>query len=95
MLEQLVHSLRVKCPAGAIPDAIRVDISQPGPRRRASTSATSRLPAGRDRRSADPDTLIVHVVVRGAPRPRPPKRPPRRVTQPEVIKPERKEKEKE
>ena len=44
---------------------------------------------------ADPDTLLVHVVVRGSRRPRPPKRPPRRVTQPEVIKPERKEKEKE
>ena len=43
----------------------------------------------------DPDTLIVHVVVRG--RPGRDHRGGRRndVTQPEVIKPERKEKEKE
>ena len=50
VLEQLVHALRVKCPAGAIPDAIRVDISHlsldDGIYVRDLT-----LPAGRDRRA--------------------------------------------
>ncbi len=91
-LEQVVHSLPIKCPAGAIPDSIKVDISE------------LQLDQGIHVRElklppnvtvdADPELLLVHIVTRaaetaaaegteGGP------------TQPEVIKPERKEKEKE
>jgi large subunit ribosomal protein L25 len=93
ILEQLVHSLRVKCPAGAIPDAIRVDISHLGLNSGLYVRDLA-LPQGVTA-EPDPDTLIVHVVVRGAPAETTEAAPAEAVTQPEVIKPERKEKEKE
>jgi large subunit ribosomal protein L25 len=91
ILEQLVHSLRITCPAGAIPESIKVDISHlnigEGIHVRDLT-----LPEGLTV-DTDPDTLIVHVVVRGAAA-EPTEAAAEAVTQPEVIKPERKEKEK-
>ena len=44
---------------------------------------------------AEADLLLVHVVTRRAAEPKPPRRRAEAVTQPEVIKPERKEKDKE
>jgi large subunit ribosomal protein L25 len=92
VLEHVVHSLRVRCPAGAIPDSLKVDISHlkvdEGIYVRDLT-----LPQGLTVDS-DPDTLIVHVVVRGAPAEPTEPAAAEAATQPEVIKPERKEKEK-
>jgi large subunit ribosomal protein L25 len=92
VLEHVVHSLRIKCRAGAIPDSIKVDISE------------LQLDQGihvRDLKlppdvtvDADPDLLLVHVVSRAA-APEPVEAVAESPTQPEVIKPERKEKEKE
>ena len=92
VLEHLVHSLSIKCPAGAIPDSIKVDVSD------------LQLDQGihvRDLKlppdvtvDADPDLLLVHVVSRAA-APEPTEAAAESPTQPEVIKPERKEKEKE
>jgi large subunit ribosomal protein L25 len=91
VLEQLIHELSVTCPAGAIPDLIKVDVNNlqvdQGIHVRELT-----LPQGVVA-TADPEQLVVHIVVRGAES---------EATgeggegsQPEVIKPERKEKEKE
>ncbi len=90
VLEQVVHSLKIKCPAGSIPGAIKVDVSG----LKVDEGIHVRdlvLPSGVVA-DADPDVLLVHVVVRpsggeeeaGA----------ESVSQPEVIKPERKEKDK-
>jgi large subunit ribosomal protein L25 len=92
VLEQLVHSLRVKCPAGAIPDAIRIDISHLGIDSGIYVRDLT-LPQGVTA-EPDPDTLIVHVVVRGA-QAETTESAAEGLIQPEVIKPERKEKEKE
>jgi large subunit ribosomal protein L25 len=93
ILEQLVHSLRVKCPAGAIPDSIKVDINHLKIDDGVHVRDLS-LPEGLTV-DTDPDTLIVHVVVRGAAaEPTAEAAAEAAVTQPEVIKPERKEKEK-
>jgi large subunit ribosomal protein L25 len=92
VLDQLVHSLRVKCPAGAIPDAIRVDINSLGLEGGIYVRDLA-LPPGVTA-EPDPDTLIVHVVVRGA-QAETTEAAAEAITQPEVIKPERKEKEKE
>lgn len=92
ILEQLVHSLRVKCPAGAIPAAIRVDIGHLAIDGGIYVRDLA-LPQGVTA-DAEPDTLIVHVVVRGAPA-EPTEGAAESPSQPEVIKPERKEKEKE
>jgi large subunit ribosomal protein L25 len=91
ILEQLVHSLRVKCPAGSIPDSIKVDISHLNIDDGVHVRDLS-LPEGLTV-DTDADTLIVHVVVRGAAA-EPTEAAAEAVTQPEVIKPERKEKEK-
>jgi large subunit ribosomal protein L25 len=91
-LEVLVHELRVICRANAIPDAIRVDVSHLGVDEGIHVKDLT-LPEG-VKVDADPDLLLVHVVSRA----------PEAVaegaaalegegTQPEVIKPERKEKE--
>jgi large subunit ribosomal protein L25 len=94
ILQQLFHALTVKCPAGAIPDTIKVDVSHlnvgDGLYVRDLT-----LPTGVTV-EAEPDTLVVHIVQRGA-APEAVETVPaaEAVTQPEVIKPERKEKEKE
>jgi large subunit ribosomal protein L25 len=95
IVEHVVHSLSIKCKAGAIPDSIKVDISG------------LELDQGihvRDLKlppdvtvDADPELLIVHIVSRAA-APEPTEATPAAAeapTQPEVIKPERKEKEKE
>src|SRR5262249_16645318 len=64
VVEHVVHSLSIKCPAGAIPDSIKVDIGE------------LQLNQGihvRDLKlppdvivDADPDLLLVHVVARAA-----------------------------
>jgi large subunit ribosomal protein L25 len=92
-LEVLVHELRVICRANAIPDAIRVDVSHLGVDEGIHVKDLT-LPEG-VKVDADPDLLLVHVVSRapeavaeGAAA-----APEGEGTQPEVIKPERKEKE--
>ncbi len=92
ILEQLSHKLRVKCPAGAIPDSIKVDVSN----LKVDDGIHVRdlaLPPGVTI-DADPDLLIIHVVVRGAQEEATETPAAEAATQPEVIKPERKEKEK-
>jgi large subunit ribosomal protein L25 len=91
IVEHLVHSLRVKCRAGAIPDSIKVDISHV----KIDEGIQVRdlvLPPGLAV-EADPDLLIVHVVVRGV-QAEAIEPAAETAAQPEVIKPERKEKEK-
>jgi large subunit ribosomal protein L25 len=94
IVEHLVHSLSIKCKAGAIPDSIKVDITH------------LELDQGIHVRDvvlppdvtvdADPDLLLVHIVTRAvAPEPTEAAPAAEAPTQPEVIKPERKEKEKE
>jgi large subunit ribosomal protein L25 len=91
ILEHLVHSLRVACRAGSIPDAIKLDItnlqSGHGIHVREMT-----LPEGVVAK-AEPDLLVVHVVVPAGDAAA--DAAAEAGTQPEVIKPERKEKEKE
>ena len=92
ILEHLVHSLSINCRAGAIPDSIKIDVSQ------------LQIDEGIHVRelilppdvtvNADPEVLLVHVVVRGA-QEEATEAEAESVTQPEVIKPERKEKDKE
>ncbi len=89
--EQLVHNLTIKCPAGSIPGSIKVDVSG----LKVDEGLHVRdlvLPQGVVVADAEPDLLLVHVVLRtagddaeaGA----------ESSSQPEVIKPERKEKDK-
>jgi len=94
ILEQLVHSLRIKCPAGAIPSSIKVEIGHLNVDDGVYVRDLS-LPAGVTV-DAEGDLLIVHVVVRGttAEPTTEAEAAAEAVTQPEVIKPERKEKEK-
>ena len=75
ILEQLVHSLRIKCPAGAIPDSIKVDVSHLEVDEGIHVRDLS-LPPGVTV-DAEPDLLIVHVVVRGTQPSRPRRRPSR------------------
>jgi large subunit ribosomal protein L25 len=94
VLEQLFHTLRVTCPAGAIPDSIKLDVSN----LKVDEGLHVRdivLPPGVTV-EADPDLLVVHVVIRGT-QAEPVEAAPVEAApaQPEVIKPERKEKEKE
>jgi large subunit ribosomal protein L25 len=93
ILEQLVHSIRVKCPAGAIPDSIKIDVSEVKLGEGIHVRDLA-LPANLTL-DADPDLLILHVVMRGAQAETPEPAAAEAATQPEVIKPERKEKEKE
>ena len=63
-LEQVLHDIHVSCRADAIPDVIRVDVSQ----LHLNESLLAKdltLPAGVTLLS-DPDSLVVHVVSRGA-----------------------------
>ena len=92
ILEQVVHSLTVKCPAGAIPDSIKVDVSQLGVDQSIHVRDLSLPPNVTV--DADLDVLLVHIVVRAAPVEEAPAPEAEAATQPEVIKPERKEKEK-
>lgn len=92
ILEHLVHSLSINCRAGAIPDSIKIDVSNlqidEGIYVRDLT-----LPPDVTV-NAEPDVLLVHVVVRGA-QEEAVVAEAESATQPEVIKPERKEKDKE
>ncbi len=92
VLEALFHTLTVTCPAGAIPSSIKVDISNLN----VGDSIHVRdlaLPQGVTL-DADPDLLVLHVVLRTA-QAEPTEVPAgETAAQPEVIKPERKEKEK-
>ncbi len=90
MMEVLVHELRVTCRAGAIPETIRVDVSNLGLDQGIHIKDL-KLPEGVTT-DADPDSLVVHVVSR-AEAPATPAEGEASTTQPEVIKPERKEKE--
>lgn len=90
VVEVLVHELSVTCKANAIPDAIRVDLSQ----LHLSQSLFVKdliLPDG-VKVDADPELLLVHCVARAAAGAEATGEVESQ-TQPEVIKPERKEKE--
>jgi large subunit ribosomal protein L25 len=92
VLEQVVHALSIRCPAGAIPDAIKVDVS-PVKLGEGIHVRDLSLPSGVTV-DADEDLLILHVVMRGAQAETTEAAAGEGATQPEVIKPERKEKEK-
>ena len=90
VLEHVVHSLRIKCRAASIPDSIKVDISDLGLDQGLHVRDLKLPPDVTV--DADADLLIVHIVTRSAePEPSEGAEGP---NQPEVIKPERKEKEK-
>ncbi len=89
IVEQPVHTVSITCRANAIPDSIRVDISN----LKLNQSIHVRelvLPEG-VKVNADADLVLVHVVTRSA-TPEPAAGEGEGLTQPEVIKPERKEK---
>lgn len=88
-LEILAHEIRVTCRAGAIPDVIRVDVGGLHIDQALHLKDVA-LPEG-VKAEADPETLIAHVVSRAAAAEGPAEAG--STTQPEVIKPERKEKE--
>ena len=92
IVEHVVHSLPIKCRAGAIPDAIKVDVSDLQVDQGVHVRDLTLPPDVTV--DADPDLLLVHVVTRAA-EPEPTEALDETATQPEVIKPERKEKEKE
>jgi large subunit ribosomal protein L25 len=92
IVEQVVHSLRIKCPAGAIPSTIKVDVSHLDVDQGFHVRDLILPPDVTV--DADEDLLLVHVVVRAVAE-EPAEVAAEAVTQPEVIKPERKEKEKE
>ena len=93
ILEQLVRSIRVKCPAGAIPDSIKVDVSHLNIDDGVHVRDLS-LPEGSHgrHRCGHPDRP--RGGARGRGRAATEAAAEAAVTQPEVIKPERKEKEK-
>ncbi len=93
ILEQVVHSVRIKCRAWAIPDSIKVDVTNLQVDQGVHVRDLSLPPDVTV--DADPDVLLVHVVVRAAPPEPTAEAAVESPTQPEVIKPERKEKEKE
>ncbi len=86
LLEILIHSVSVNCPAGSIPDSIRVDVSNLG-LHGAIHVRDLVLPAGVTA-AGDPDQLLIHMTVPNVAA----AEPVEGVTQPEVIKAERKEK---
>ncbi|ODU00668.1 MAG: ribosomal 5S rRNA E-loop-binding protein Ctc/L25/TL5 [Planctomycetes bacterium SCN 63-9] len=90
VLEQLLHELEVTCPAGAIPDVIKVDVSNLQLNQGIHVRELT-LPQGVVA-TADPEQLVVHVVEKGTQAE--PVAGGEAASQPEVIKPERKEKEK-
>jgi large subunit ribosomal protein L25 len=93
ILEQVVHSVRITCRAGAIPQSIKVEVSHLQVNDGVHVRDLVTPPDVSVK--ADPDVLLVHVVMRIVAEE--PKEAPAEpaATQPEVIKPERKEKEKE
>ena len=92
VLEVLVHDLRVTCRANAIPEALRIDVSNLHLNEALHVKDLT-LPEGVTL-DADPELLLVHIVSR-APEPEPETAAESEstTTQPEVIKPERKDKE--
>jgi large subunit ribosomal protein L25 len=92
VLEVVHHTVNVICPAAAIPDAIKVDVSnlQLGHGIHVRDLV---VPEG-VKVDADPDLLLVHIVARAATPEGGAAGEGEGATQPEVIKPERKEKEK-
>ena len=92
VLEHLVHTLHVTCRANAIPDSIRVDVGDLHLDKAIHVRDLT-LPEGVTV-EGDPEVLLVHVTSRAAGgRAGRPRSPRATATQPEVIKPERKEKE--
>jgi large subunit ribosomal protein L25 len=91
VLEQLVHSVGVICRANAIPDSIRIDVSDLHLNQALHVSDLTGLPEGL-KIDADDDLLLVHVTTRAA-EAEPAEGEGESLTQPEVIKPERREKE--
>jgi large subunit ribosomal protein L25 len=88
ILEQLIHDLAIVCRADAIPNNIKVDVSELHIGKAIHVKEL-KLPEGVVAQ-ADPDTLVVHVTTKVA------EAAPAEAAdgiQPEVIKPERKEKE--
>jgi large subunit ribosomal protein L25 len=93
VFEHLVHSLKITCRAGSIPDSIKMDV------------AHLQIDQGVHVRDlvlppdvtvkADPDLLLAHIVLRAVEVEEKPEVEVEAETQPEVIKPERREKEKE
>jgi large subunit ribosomal protein L25 len=90
ILEVLAHDLTITCRANAIPDAIRVDVSHLQVNQAIHVKDLV-LPEG-VKVDADPELLLVHIVTRAA-EAAPAPAEAEAATQPEVIKPERKEKE--
>jgi large subunit ribosomal protein L25 len=90
-LEVLLHDLKVTCRANAIPDAIRVDVSHLHVDEAIHVKDLV-LPPGVTV-DEDPEKLVVHVVTRAPEAPAPVAAEAEALSQPEVIKPERKEKE--
>jgi large subunit ribosomal protein L25 len=88
VLEAVVRHLTVKCPAGAIPDAIRVDVTGLGLNQAIHIKELT-LPQGVVT-EADPEQLLVHVVA-PTQEVEPSNEAPGE-SQPQVIKPERKDK---
>lgn len=90
VLEQPVHAVEVTCRANAIPDSIRVDVSN----LHLGQSIHVRdliLPEG-VKVNAEPELTLVHVVSRSAQAETSTPGDGESLTQPEVIKPERREK---
>jgi large subunit ribosomal protein L25 len=90
VLEVLVHSVPIICRANAIPTSLRVDVSTLG-LGQAIHVRDLVLPEG-VKVDADPELLLVHIVARAAAEAATPALE-EGSTQPEVIKPERREKE--
>jgi large subunit ribosomal protein L25 len=90
VLEQLVHTIRVTCRASAIPDSIKVDVSNLHLDEALHVKDVTGLPEGVTI-DADGDLLLVHVTSRAAEAEAPSEG--EAPAQPEVIKPERREKE--
>ncbi len=95
ILEHLVHTLRIKCPAGAIPQSLKADVSalQVGE----GIHVRDLVLPPDVTVDHDEDMLLAHIVVRAVEEEVKPEATEAEAAaaQPEVIKPERKEKEKE
>jgi large subunit ribosomal protein L25 len=94
IFEHLVHSLRITCRAGSIPESLKMDVSHLGVGDGFHVRELA-LPADVTVKAV-PDLLLAHVVLRADEvEEKPEVAEAEAATQPEVIKPERKEKEKE
>jgi large subunit ribosomal protein L25 len=94
VLEHLVHTLKIACKAGAIPESIKMDVS--GLQVDQGVHVRELVLSPDITVKADPDLLLAHVIIRAVvEEPKPEVEATEAAAQPEVIKPERKEKEKE